>query len=111
MEEWSDVHRLAEMVVPAHGYHHKSQPFQDFLKYMTTLNLMDKRKFLQFVTGAPRLPLGGLAHLQPKLTVVVRKTEFDFDSALPTVMTCVNYVKLPPYSGFDVLKQKFDLAI
>jgi len=42
---------------------------------------------------------------------VERKTDFDCDSALPTVMTCVNYVKLPPYSGFDILKLKFDLAI
>jgi len=67
---------------------------------MTELGPLDKRKFLQFVTGAPRLPLGGLAHLNPKLTVVVRKTEDDYDASLPTVMTCVNYVKLPPYSSY-----------
>lgn len=29
-----------------------------------------RRAFLQFVTGAPRLPPGGLASLNPKLTVV-----------------------------------------
>jgi hypothetical protein len=28
------------------------------------------RSFLQFVTGAPRLPTGGLASLNPKLTIV-----------------------------------------
>lgn len=28
------------------------------------------RAFLQFVTGAPRLPPGGLASLNPKLTIV-----------------------------------------
>lgn len=55
--------------------------------------------------------MGGLAHLNPKLTVVMRKTEFDSDQALPTVMTCVNYVKLPPYSSYDLLKAKLDHAI
>lgn len=29
-----------------------------------------RRAFLQFVTGAPRLPPGGLASLNPKLTIV-----------------------------------------
>lgn len=29
-----------------------------------------QRAFLQFVTGAPRLPPGGLASLNPKLTIV-----------------------------------------
>jgi E3 ubiquitin-protein ligase TRIP12 len=30
----------------------------------------EQRSFLQFVTGAPRLPPGGLAALSPKLTIV-----------------------------------------
>lgn len=29
-----------------------------------------QRAFVQFVTGAPRLPPGGLAVLHPKLTIV-----------------------------------------
>jgi hypothetical protein len=29
-----------------------------------------RRAFLQFVTGTPRLPPGGLASLNPKLTIV-----------------------------------------
>lgn len=34
-----------------------------------------QRAFCQFVTGAPRLPPGGLAVLNPKLTIV-RKVGF-----------------------------------
>jgi len=30
----------------------------------------ERRAFLQFVTGAPRLPPGGLAALNPKMTIV-----------------------------------------
>lgn len=101
--------------------------------------------FCQFVTGAPRLPPGGLAALSPKLTIVrkvlsiiyhdicywdvysysvqscslgVTWCTFDYhqhpssavntsnstgatepaDDDLPSVMTCANYLKLPPYS-------------
>ena len=31
---------------------------------------VEQRRFLRFVTGSPRLPPGGLAALQPRLTVV-----------------------------------------
>lgn len=88
-----------------------------------------QRAFLQFVTGAPRLPSGGFASLNPKLTIVrkvfiINKfystvlfnldfffTNFFFgisftqhssnlvDYDLPSVMTCANYLKLPPYSS------------
>lgn len=34
-----------------------------------------QRAFCQFVTGAPRLPPGGLAVLNPKLTIVRKARE------------------------------------
>lgn len=37
---------------------------------MLEFDLEQQRAFLQFVTGAPRLPNGGLASLNPKLTIV-----------------------------------------
>lgn len=37
---------------------------------MKEFNLEQQRAFLQFVTGTPRLPIGGLASLNPKLTIV-----------------------------------------
>lgn len=37
---------------------------------LTELDAVDQRRFLRFVTGSPRLPPGGLAALQPRLTVV-----------------------------------------
>lgn len=40
------------------------------LEILQELESTQRRAFLQFVTGSPRLPPGGLASLNPKLTVV-----------------------------------------
>ena len=42
---------------------------------MTELNRDERKKFLKFVTGSPRLPNGGFGALDPKLTVVLKKPE------------------------------------
>jgi E3 ubiquitin-protein ligase TRIP12 len=101
-----------ENVIPDHGYDRSSLVFLDFIKYMEELNGEEIRNFLMFITGSPRLPLGGLKSLRPKLTVVKRTCgEEDPDNFLPSVMTCQNYVKLPEYSSFEVLKAKMDYAV
>lgn len=72
-----------------------------------------RRKFLKFVTGSPRLPNGGFSALDPKLTVVLKKPinpKESPDDILPSVMTCQNYIKLPSYSSFEKLKEKFEMA-
>ena len=59
------------------------------------------------------MPVGGFKALSPKLTVV-KKTCNGYenpDEILPTVMTCQNYLKIPEYSSFEILKQKFNLAM
>ena len=45
---------------------------------------------------SPRLPIGGFAALTPLLTIVRKDGG---DGSLPSVMTCVNYLKLPDYSS------------
>ena len=37
---------------------------------LSELDGADQRRFLRFVTGCPRLPPGGLAALQPRLTLL-----------------------------------------
>ena len=46
-------------------------------------------------------------------TVVCRPSEAPFtpDDYLPSVMTCVNYLKLPDYSTLGVMRQKMNMAI
>jgi E3 ubiquitin-protein ligase TRIP12 len=41
-----------------------------FLEIMAEFTPEQQHAFCQFVTGAPRLPPGGLAALNPKLTIV-----------------------------------------
>lgn len=54
----------------------------------------------------------GFRALSPLLTVV-RKTvdaSTNPDEYLPSVMTCVNYLKLPDYSTVEVMRIKLRLA-
>ena len=43
---------------------------------MSEYNREEQRQFLQFVTGCPRLPVGGFKALSPPLTIV-KKDSFD----------------------------------
>merc|ERR1712130_32783 len=70
-----------------------------------------QRKFVRFLTGSPKLPIGGFKSLQPKLTIVRKETEGSPDDYLPSVMTCVNYVKLPSYSSQDITVAQIRKAI
>ena len=54
----------------------------------------------------------GLKSLNPPLTVVRKTVESNenADDFLPSVMTCVNYLKLPDYSSVDVMKARLATA-
>ena len=68
----------------------------------------ERRDFLQFTTGSPRLPIGGWQAMRPVFTVVRKQCEppLGADDYLPSVMTCANYLKLPDYSSKQVLQQR-----
>ena len=82
-----DLDMLQDTVVPAHGYTKSSAVYQNLLLAMTQLKDQDQKTFLQFVTGSPRLPMGGFKALNPPLTVVRKDTNGPADSFLPSVMT------------------------
>lgn len=78
------------------------------------MNEPERRLFLRFLTGNPTLPAGGLHGLKPCITVVRRESDnssINSDEYLPSVMTCVNYLKLPPYSTREVLASKLHAAM
>ena len=81
-----------------------------FLEMLIHFNQEERRLFLSFVTGAPRLPLGGFAALNPPLTIV-RKIVDNADKCLPSVMTCAHYLKVPEYSCLDVMRNQFVFAM
>lgn len=55
----------------------------------------------------------GFKALTPMFTVVCKPSEppYTSDDYLPSVMTCVNYLKMPDYSNIDVLREKLNVAI
>jgi len=57
-ETW-DLDTLIENVVPNHGYDRNSAIYKYLISFMKELNATEKKKFLFFITGCPRLPLGG----------------------------------------------------
>lgn len=54
----------------------------------------------------------GFKSLTPMFTVVCRPSEPPYmpDDYLPSVMTCVNYLKLPDYSSLEVLRERLLVA-
>ncbi|TPX66631.1 hypothetical protein SpCBS45565_g04341 [Spizellomyces sp. 'palustris'] len=111
-EDWAyDV--LIDSIKADHGYNSDSRTIKHLATFMSTLNPIQRREFLQFVTGSPKLPLGGFKVLNPSLTVVRKNVEAGKkpDDYLPSVMTCVNYLKVPDYSELEVMKMRFEVAV
>ncbi|KAM0853505.1 hypothetical protein ACQ4PT_051008 [Festuca glaucescens] len=114
---------LVEHIKFDHGYTSKSPAIVNLLEIMTEFTPEQQHAFCQFVTSAPRLPPGGLSALNPKLTIVRKHSSTaantsnaagameTADDDLPSVMTCANYLKLPPYSTKEVMHKKLLYAI
>lgn len=110
-EVW-DVKMLMECCRPDHGYTHDSRAVNFLFEVLSCYDDVEQRQFLQFVTGSPRLPVGGFRSLNPPLTIVRKSFEGteNPDNFLPSVMTCVNYLKLPDYSTIDIMREKLTVA-
>jgi len=111
-EDWS-IETLMDSLKADHGFNMDSKSVKNLLSYMSELTNAQRRDFLQFITGSPRLPIGGFKNLTPMFTVVCKPSEppYTSDDYLPSVMTCANYLKLPDYSDVNVLKAKLGVAI
>ncbi|KAL2187602.1 hypothetical protein L209DRAFT_685765 [Thermothelomyces heterothallicus CBS 203.75] len=111
-EDWS-LETLMDSVKADHGYNMDSKTVRNLLQAMSEFTPAQRRDFLQFTTGSPKLPIGGFKKLTPMFTVVCKPSEAPYtsDDYLPSVMTCVNYLKLPDYSSIDVLREKLFTAI
>ncbi|KAF1984860.1 hypothetical protein K402DRAFT_422476 [Aulographum hederae CBS 113979] len=111
-EDWT-IETLMDSIKADHGYNLDSKSVTNLLQTMSGLDAQQRRDFLQFVTGSPKLPIGGFKSLTPMFTVVCKPSEppFSSDDYLPSVMTCVNYLKLPDYSTLDIMRDKLTVAI
>lgn len=111
-EDWS-IETLMDSIKADHGFNMDSKSIKNLLQTMSELKPSQRRDFLQFVTGSPKLPIGGFKSLTPMFTVVCKPSEppFTSDDYLPSVMTCVNYLKLPDYSDQEIMRKKLNVAI
>nr|KAF6354088.1 thyroid hormone receptor interactor 12 [Pipistrellus kuhlii] len=107
-----DTKILMECCRPDHGYTHDSRAVKFLFEILSSFDNEQQRLFLQFVTGSPRLPVGGFRSLNPPLTIVRKTFESteNPDDFLPSVMTCVNYLKLPDYSSLEIMREKLLIA-
>ncbi|KAF9876240.1 HECT-domain-containing protein [Colletotrichum karsti] len=111
-EDWS-LETLMDSIKADHGYNMDSRSVKNLLQTMSELTPAERRDFLQFTTGSPKLPIGGFKSLTPMFTVVCKPSEAPYtsDDYLPSVMTCVNYLKLPDYTTIDIMRKQLSTAI
>ncbi|KAI9712839.1 MAG: Ubiquitin fusion degradation protein 4 [Bogoriella megaspora] len=111
-EDWS-LETLLDSVKADHGYNLDSRSVRNLLQTMSEFTAAQRRDFLQFVTGSPKLPIGGFKSLTPMFTVVCKPSEPPYtpDDYLPSVMTCVNYLKMPDYTTSKMLRERLAVAI
>ncbi|KAF2735829.1 hypothetical protein EJ04DRAFT_575809 [Polyplosphaeria fusca] len=111
-EDWT-LETLMDSIKADHGYNLDSKSVRNLLQIMSEFSAQQRRDFLQFITGSPKLPIGGFKSLTPMFTVVCKPSEppLTSDDYLPSVMTCVNYLKMPDYSSMDILREKLSVAI
>ncbi|KAI3780445.1 hypothetical protein L2E82_10426 [Cichorium intybus] len=62
------LNQLSDLIKFDHGYTASSPPIIHFLEVIQKFYYEQQKAFVKFVTGAPRLPIGGLASLNLKLT-------------------------------------------
>lgn len=79
---------------------------QFFWKYLHNCSFEDKQKFLLFVTGSSRSPVGGLGKLGLKL-----QRQGPDSENLPTAHTCFNTLLLPEYGSLEKLTDRLSKAI
>lgn len=58
-EDWS-IETLADSIKADHGFNMDSKSVRNLLQCMSELSPADQRDFLQFTTGSPKLPIGGM---------------------------------------------------
>jgi E3 ubiquitin-protein ligase TRIP12 len=68
---------------------------------------------IYFYENMADIILTGFKSLTPMFTVVCKPSEppYSSDDYLPSVMTCVNYLKLPDYTNLKVLRDRLNVAI
>lgn len=93
------------------GLKFESPLVQNLIQVLHELSPEEQKKFLNFVTGSPNLPVGGLSSIRPKFMIKTISTNGNPDKYLPKAQTCFNILFLPQYTSQQALKNKLLQAI
>jgi E3 ubiquitin-protein ligase TRIP12 len=58
VEDWT-YETLLDAIKADHGYNMESKSIKSLVAIMTEFTMEERREFLQFITGSPKLPIGG----------------------------------------------------
>jgi ubiquitin-protein ligase E3 C len=103
-----DIEDLRAHTVYSDTYDDDHPTIQALWRVLHRFGPQDRRMFVRFVTSVERPPLLGFRELRPAFCI--RQAGAD-EERLPTASTCVNLLKLPPYSREEVLERKLRYAI
>jgi hypothetical protein len=56
---------LSEALKADHGFNVESKAIRDLIEIMGDYDVTTRRAFLQFITGSPKLPIGGMICYKP----------------------------------------------
>ena len=87
------------------GYSAEHPTIVRFWRILHSLTLEQKKKFLFFVTGCDRAPMGGLG----KLRMLIQRSADE--TRLPTSHTCFNVLLLPDYQDDDSMRRHLLTAV
>ena len=100
---------ISECINAEHGYKRGSPQIRNLVSVLFEFDQAERKSFLNFLTGCPHLPNGGLKYLDPPICVM-RKNPSDevasVDEALSSSRTCRNQLHLPPYTSKEVMRKK-----
>ncbi|XP_053244658.1 probable E3 ubiquitin-protein ligase HECTD2 [Podarcis raffonei] len=88
------------------GYQKTDLTVRYFWEVVLEFPLELQKKLLHFATGSDRVPVGGMADLNFKISKSEASTNW-----LPVAHTCFNQLCLPPYKTKKELKQKLTIGI
>jgi hypothetical protein len=62
---------LMDSIKADHGYNLDSKSVRNLLQTMSEFTAVQRRDFLQFITGSPKLPIGGESYCKPWLEPIL----------------------------------------
>ncbi|KAH8876568.1 E3 ubiquitin-protein ligase [Schistosoma japonicum] len=95
-------------------YQLNSPQIEWFWQALESFDQEDLARFLQFVTGTSKVPLGGFANLEGMhgpTKFQISRASVSSTNHLPSAHTCFNTLVLPAYESFEQLRSRLLTAI